>query len=409
MRIVLAPVGTRGDVEPMLALADALRARGHDCVLAAPQSFAPSAARASLPFVSLGEAFAVLERGERNEFRVVRAFLKTLPELYDGMQRATEGADVIVGAMMCLAGPSLARQRGIPWVYAGFSPHYLRSELMVPGGIPVRSLPRWALRAFNSVQHLVVPTLLRRWSQTEVRLGFGRPADLFGHMALRGELLLAYDEELLPTPTDAVGRLNQVGVMRRLDVGGPLEPALERFLDAGAPPVYIGFGSMTHRDPARLMREVLDGVKRAGTRAVVNAGWSGLNAPDLPPTVHLVTSAPHDLLFPRCLGVVHHGGAGTLHAAALAGVPQAIVHHWADQIHHGWRIEDLGLGPAPTTITRFSTRWLAETLRRFESDAPMRSRARAFGEKLRLRGGGATRAAAVVERAVAEYRGPPSR
>lgn len=400
MRIVLAPVGTRGDVEPLLALGDVLRARGHQCVLAAPRPFARTAEREGMEFVSLGPGFDEFARGEHNEFRVLRAFQRQLREQYDGLMTAADGAHAIVGAMLLLAGPSVARAHRIPWIYAGFSPHYLRSELTVPGGLPVRSLPRRVLRAFNRLQRHLIPLFMRPWIAEERRLGFGRPRDVWEHLALQGELLAGYDEELLATPRDATGRLNRVGVMRRAATGGRLDGALAAFLDAGPAPAYIGFGSMSHRDPPRLTRLLLDGVERAGVRAVVNAGWSGLATTRLPDRVFVATSAPHDELFPRCTGVVHHGGAGTLHAAALAGVPQAVVHHWADQIHHGWRIEDLGIGPPPTTITRLSVDWLAAALRRFGADSAMRTRAAELGARMRARTGGAERAADVVERAI---------
>ena len=400
MRIVLAPVGTRGDVEPLLALSDVLRERGHECVLAAPRSFAATAEREGLAFVSLGPGFEEFARGQHNEFQVLRAFQRRLRDQYDGLIAAAEGAHAIVGAMLLLAGPSVARRKRVPWIYAGFSPHYLRSELMVPGGLPVRSLPRWALRAFNRLQRHAVPLFMQPWVAEERRLGFERPIDVWEHMTNGAELLLGYDEALLPTPLDAEGRLHRVGVMRRAATGGTLDADLSAFLDAGPAPAYIGFGSMSHLDPRRLTRLVLDGVGRAGVRAVVNAGWSGLSEDRLSDRVRIVRSAPHDALFPRCMGVVHHGGAGTLHAAAIAGVPQAIVHHWADQIHHGWRVESMGLGPAPTMIGRLSATWLAAALCRFRDDAVMRVTAAELGTRMRQHVGGAERAADVVERAI---------
>ena len=400
MRIVLAPFGTRGDVEPLLALGDVLRTRGHSCVLAAPRNFAATAEREGLAFESLGPGFDESAHGVHNEFVVLRRFLRGLHEQYVGLLRASEGANAIVGAMLMLAGPSVARLRGIPWIYAGFSPRYLRSRLMVPGGIPVRTLPPWVLGAFNRMQDLVLPAAMRAWVVEERKLGFPTPSGVYAHLALQGELLLGWDEELLPTPTDATGRLNRVGVMRRGGTTEPLSAELAAFLDAGPAPLYLGFGSMSHRDPDALMRLLLGSVARTGVRAVINAGWSGLASATLPAGVIRVPHAPHDALLPRCAGVVHHGGAGTLHAAALAGVPQAVVHHWADQIHHGWTVEDLGVGPPPTTIRRLSPTWLDDTLRRLATDQVMRQRALALGARMRGRLGGAERAADVVERAV---------
>ncbi len=404
MHIVLAPVGTRGDVEPLLALSDTLRSRGHTCTLAAPRTFATVAEHEGLPFVSLGAGFDEFARGMHDETRVILAFRHTLRDQYDGLMRAAQGADAILGAMLCLAGPSVARVHRIPWLFAGFSPHYLRSRLQVPAGVPVRALPPWVLGALNVVQDLAVPIAMRPWIAEERRLGFPPPDGVWQHMALNGELLLGYDEELLPNPADATGRLNPIGVLRRNGASAPLDAELARFLEAGPPPVYLGFGSMSHNDPGALMSVLLGSVARTGARAVINAGWSGLAAEQLPSSVIVVPHAPHDALFPQCAGAVHHGGAGTLHAAALAGVPQAVVHHWADQIHHGWRVETLGIGPGPTTIRALNAEWLDATIRRFSSDAAMRERAAALGHRMRSRLGGAERAADLVERVVHAHR-----
>jgi UDP:flavonoid glycosyltransferase YjiC (YdhE family) len=400
MRVLLAPVGTRGDVEPMLALADALRARGHACTLAASAGFAETARAAGLPFASLGPGFDDIPPGVHNEFEVLRRFLRTLGAQYDALVPAAREADVVIGAMLALAGPSAARLAGVPWLYAGFSPHYLRSRELVPGGVPIRRLPRAVLGAFNVLQDLMLPLGMPAWVAEERKLGLPAPRGVYPHMAATAPLLLAYDEVLLPTPRDAQGTLHRVGVMRRDGAAEALAPEVEAFLDAGPPPVYVGFGSMRHEDALALGARVRASARRTGTRVVLAGGWSGLRPDAADASVLAIGGAPHDLLFPRCAGIVHHGGAGTLHAAALAGRPQAIVHHWADQIHHGWRTEALGIGVAPTMIRRLSDRWLDDALARLSRDGPLAERAAAFARTMGDPRAGARRAAAVVEAVV---------
>ncbi len=400
MRVLLAPVGTRGDVEPMLALADELTARGHACTLAASEGFRATAAREGLPFVSLGPGFDTVPAGMRNEVRVLQHFLRTLDAQYAGLVPAAREADVVVGAMLALAGPSAARLAGIPWVYAGFSPHYLRSRTLVPAGIPLRRLPRAVLGALNVAQDALLPLGMPAWVREEHKLGLPTPRGVYPHLAGEAPLLLGYDEALLPTPADAEGALHRVGVLRRTRVTPRLDAALEAFLTAGPPPVYVGFGSMRHDDAAALGARVAASARRTGTRVILNRGWSGLRAGAPTPELLAVEGAPHDALFPRCAGVVHHGGAGTLHAAALAGRPQAIVHHWADQIHHGWRTEALGIGLAPTTIGRLDDRWLDDALARLAGDGRLAERAAAFARTMGDPAAGARRAADVLERVV---------
>jgi len=114
---------------------------------------------------------------------------------------------------------------------------------------------------------------------------------------------------------------------------GPLPEKLEAFLDAGEPPVYVGFGSMTDPDPAAATRVVLEAVARAGVRAVLSRGWAGLGGVPLPSEVMEIGPVSHASLFARVAAVVHHGGAGTTTTAARAGAPQILVPHILDQFH----------------------------------------------------------------------------
>ena len=401
--IVLAPFGTRGDVEPLLALGTELQRRGHRCTLAAPANFAPNAADNAMPFFATGPDFLDFHRGTHSEWRVLAAMARAIPEQFQGVMAASEGADAIVGSMLSFAAPSIARVRDIPYIYAVLSPLYLRADTTVVPGAPVRWLPRIAVRMAYWVQDAL--TVFALSLQAEQRkLGLPAVRNGYAHLANSGELLLAYDEALLPTPGGVGGSPHHVGLMRRDSATDALPDTVRAFLDAGQPPVYIGFGSMSHADPARITRLLLDAIRRSGVRAVIAAGWSELKATDMPPNVLLLAQAPHDLLFPKCAAVVHHGGAGTLSAAAWAGVPQAVVWHWGDQYHHGWRVNELGVGPPPLAIRKLRADRLAAIIRRLVDDDAARTNAAALGAAMRSHAGGAARAADVVEQAIAARR-----
>jgi sterol 3beta-glucosyltransferase len=171
-----------------------------------------------------------------------------------------------------------------------------------------------------------------------------------------------------------------------LDDGAGLDPELDAFLTEGEPPVYLGFGSMKTRHPERLARLLADAASGAGRRALIAGGWAGLAAKDLPPGCRIISSAPHHALFPRVAAVVHHGGAGTTGAAARAGVPQVVVPHFGDQFYWGFRVEALGVGPAPLSRLRLSAKKLSAAIRAALS-AECVARARALGERVRARDG----------------------
>jgi len=153
----------------------------------------------------------------------------------------------------------------------------------------------------------------------------------------------------------------QVGYLF-LDDPKPLDPALEAWLEAGEPPVYVGFGSMSIADTARVCTEVIAAIRRTGRRGLVGAGWAGLGAKGVPTDWRVVTDAPHARLFPRCAAIVHHGGSGTTASALRAGTPQVLVPHVLDQFYFAHRLRVLGLAPAPLPVARLGAGRLARAI-----------------------------------------------
>src|SRR5690606_35862025 len=146
-------------------------------------------------------------------------------------------------------------------------------------------------------------------------------------------------------------------------------PALEAFLDAGEPPVYIGFGSMAGRDPEAMTALVVEALALCGRRGLLLTGWGGLHAGAVPESIFVLDAAPHSWLFPRMAAVVHHGGAGTTAEGLRAGVPAVVVPFLFDQPFWGARIEALGVGPAPIPRKQLTAARLAGAIHRAVSDA----------------------------------------
>lgn len=395
MRVLLAPAGSRGDLQPFITLGTALLREGVTPVLCGTERFRAEAEARGIEFVAYrfdAEA-AMRERAEASVAGRL-ASMAMLNELlrrsvachFDTLLRASEGAELVVGAGLQVAGDAIASFRGVPYVCIAYCPAAIPSGTHAPMTFPVTSLPRplvplaWRATAFSFRRLLAKAIDARR-----AGLGLSPMQDIL-ETYISQRPILATDPELGEAPRDPVGApVTQLGYMHRTDGGAELPHEVEQFLASGPPPVYLGFGSMVDPDPVRTARLVVDAVTRAGCRAIVARGWAGLDAPDPPPHVLFTGELPHGALFPRCAMVVHHGGAGTTAASARAGVPQLLVPHLSDQFFWADQIAARGLGPAGIPRSRLAARSLARALRTTLDDRPMARRASRLGEALRQR------------------------
>jgi UDP:flavonoid glycosyltransferase YjiC (YdhE family) len=163
---------------------------------------------------------------------------------------------------------------------------------------------------------------------------------------------------------------------------------LERFLESGDRPVFIGFGSPLDPDSARTVGIIRDAVKSAGVRAVIPSTWAETE-PDSSPdkNIFFCRRVPYTAVFPRMAGVIHHGGAGTLYTAAWAGAPQMGIPHFMDEYYLADRIFTLGLGPAPIRKNRLNARNLAKALTEMVHEKRFSQNAAVLGKKLAARNG----------------------
>ncbi|SEL01808.1 glycosyltransferase [Nonomuraea pusilla] len=354
MRPLLITVGSRGDVQPYLALALGLRAAGHRPVLAAPRRFEPLATGHGVEFVPLSDELlraqdAAKGQGVRAAVAGARAVKPMLRRLLDDEAALADGpADVVVYHPKSLGGPYVAEKLGVPAVAGLLLPLYLPTAAFPSPILPFR-VPRALNRASWRVTSAVEAPyrgMVRAWRAEALRLegGFRPLADLVEE----GPVLSAWSPLLLPAPDDWPERARPLGFWTMPAPGGWTPPErLARFLEEGEPPVYVGFGSSVGRDPERLTAAVLEAVRLAGRRAVLATGWGALRPGTLGDDVLAIEEAPHDWLLPRVAVAVHHGGAGTVAAALRAGVPQVVRPFLGDQPFWADRLHRAGVASAP--------------------------------------------------------------
>lgn len=356
MRALLVTYGSRGDAEPMAGLALALREAGADVRVCAPPDFAALFESVGVPMTAIGESVRAMVKEsvtgtaplppESLPQRAARVFAAT----YESAVAVAEECDVVVatGLMPAAAGArSVAEKLGLPYVFVACFPTYLPSPHHPPLEWPGRPLPPdvtdnrvlWDLNA----EHM--NALFGEAVNTQ-RAAVGLPpVDHVREHVFTDRPWLAADPVLGPWPEPADLAVVQSGMWSRPDER-PLPAEVEMFLDAGAPPVYVGFGSMPVRDPEGVARAAVEAVRARGHRVLVGRGWADLALTDDRGDCLAVGEVNQQALFRRVAAVVHHGGAGTTTTAARAGAPQVVVPQMADQPYWAGRVADLGIGAA---------------------------------------------------------------
>lgn len=418
MQILVAAIGTRGDVQPLLALAKGLSAAGHSVRVATTAEFAALTQAHGLDYVAVSGSPSELMQGadlqaalggNGNPLVMLRGIVAAVgPMMINGMRElldAAQGADLIIASLVSsFPAFSVAEKLGIPCVEGQVLPARPTRAFLSPilgldlrlGGA-VNWLSNWAL--LQTGWALFQPMINRARQEAlslppePLRQTFAR------HDYARIPILYGYSPSVLPRPDDWPDWHHVCGYwfLAREDDWQPPDD-LRDFLAAGPPPVYVGFGSMTGRDPERITAIVLAALHQTGQRGVLSTGWGGVTSPALlaevsgtaenfMDNIYVLASAPHDWLFPRMAAVVHHGGAGTTAAGLRAGVPSILVPFTSDQPFWGWRVAQLGVGPTPIPHQTLTGERLAYALRVAADHQPMRQRAADLGARLRQEDG----------------------
>jgi vancomycin aglycone glucosyltransferase len=403
MRLLFSTIGSRGDVQPVVALASHLKALGHEVRVCVPPDFREWIENLGIPVTPIGpevRRFAASRPAAAQPQKPLTVEQRrqmaeaTVATQFDTLTSAAQDCDVIVAATaLQVAARSVAEKRGISYVFAAYAPVVLPSPHHAPPPLP--PLPGQAPPTTNDNSEL--------WAQDAARfndlfgaavnarrasLGLAEISDVRSHM-LTDQPWLAADATLGPWSDLADSRVFQTGAWILPDER-PLSPDLDRFLESGDPPIYFGFGST--RAPEAAGPVILQAARALGRRAIVSRGWFDDSLVENERDCLSIGEVNMHALLPRVAAVVHHGGAGTTTAAALAGAPQVVIPNHYDQHYWAQRVHTLGIGTAhaagaPTRDSLASA--LAQSLRpqvaaraRYVAGAVRRDGTRIAAEKL---------------------------
>lgn len=379
-------MGTRGDMQPYVALGKGLQARGHEVLLAGPDNFSSWVEGHGLLFHALGvdmEAFIQSPEVRRamsgRWLELAKIWNRTILPLMRAMLTATweagRKADVLIFHPKVSGAVDVAEATGATAICASPIPLFPTGDF--PLVVSTRNYGRWINRATYIAFTLARAPYLRmfnRWRAETLGLGRGPVfTPMGGGVRTR---LCAVSPSVIPRPADWGEGEHMTGYwFLEDDSDWRPDPSLAEFLEAGEPPVYIGFGSMTYKDPRALAREIVEGVRQAGVRAIVATGWGGLEEIDVPDSILQIEGAPHGWLFPRVSAVVHHGGAGTTAAGLRAGRPTLVCPLTVDQPFWANRVWTQGCGPKPRPLRRLSADDFALGLKDLVGNPSYRARA----------------------------------
>ena len=403
MRIVIIAPGTRGDVQPYIALGKGLQSAGHYIRLVSHSNFESLVASYGLEFWSFGnDVKDAVENSDMQALTEKGNFLLLLAKMAKEAQRealrfaeggllAAQGMEIVLSGLGGLfIGIAIAEKLDIPLVQAyvvPFSPTREMSSVLTPKLSPV----------FNQISHQLTRQLMWQGFRSADTIARKKvlnipAAPLLGPYDSKSThnmpILYGFSPSVIPAPSDWDDQTHITGFWF-VDEADDWQPpaALLDFLQAGPAPIYIGFGSMSSRAPEQTADLIIQALKLTNQRAILLSGWGGLQKANIPDSIFMIDAIPHSWLFPRVSAVVHHGGASTTAAGLKAGVPAVIIPFFGDQPFWGQRIADLGVGSKPIPRKQLTAERLANAIQEVVTNEGIRQRAAKLGKQIQTENG----------------------
>lgn len=417
MHITILTIGSRGDVQPFLALGVGLQQAEYQVRLATHANFETMIRDRGLEFAALEgnpQEFIQSEAGQammktRNPIEFNRRFRAVLDPIMDSAQidswNACRGTDAIVVGGIAFWGVDIAERLNVPCCFAALQP-VAPTKAFPPTTVPPETdrfgglYNRLAYEVVNRLLWQLFRPAINQFRQSVLNLPPARETLLWRMRQRKIPLLSAVSPSVVPVPPDWTELDYMTGywfLHRPADFQPPAD--LVKFLASGAPPVYIGFGSMGGEEADRPTQIAIAALEKTGQRGILLTGWSGSDALPLPDTVFKIDSIPHDWLFPQMACIVHHGGAGTSAATFRSGVPGITIPFLADQPFWGYRAHKLGVSPGAIDRENLSVENLTAAISKAISNAQMRDRAAQLGKQIQLEKG-VDRAIQIIEKTI---------
>ncbi|KAI8894409.1 hypothetical protein BC833DRAFT_605042 [Globomyces pollinis-pini] len=401
MHITCLTIGTRGDVQPYIALCKGLMADGHTCRIATHAEYQSWIESFGIEFREVkGNPAELMQLCVENGMFTVSFMREALgkfsgwfDELLISCHQSCQGTDLIIESPSAFGGVHVAEKLNIPF-FSSMPMLWTRTKMYPhPMGMAEKNMGG----TFNYMSHVLFEQVL--WKATLPHINKWRAESLdlppvsYALEQKTTPYIYSFSPTIVPPPNDWSDWVHVCGYWFLDNPDGdkwqPPE-SLSKFLKDGPPPVYIGFGSIIVPDPDEMTRIIIEAVVKSGVRVILAKGWSGRSQTEpatvftYPPCIYPLSSVPHDWLFPQLAGVVHHGGAGSSAAGFRAGVPTIIRPFFGDQFFWGERVIDLGIG---LVLRKLTVEGLSNALISITTDTKMKEQARKVGMAIRNENG----------------------
>jgi sterol 3beta-glucosyltransferase len=399
-RITILTIGSRGDVEPLIALAKGLVRSGHKVRLATHEIFRHFVESNQLEFFALEgdpqkffrmrEGEELLDSGQSTKMmtRISTALNPLIEKMAIQSKAACQDTDIILSTLQVPVGWHTAQALKLPCILIGFVPLSHTHAFPMPF-LRNKSLGRtlnWA--SYTFFQQIAWATMRSAVNKARIEILDLPPCPIWGFYKQvekqQVPIYYACSPSVAPNAPDWPSWVQYTGYWFSNDNNDwTASTALDNFLNAGSPPIYFGLGSMSGKKAEAVFRNTLEAINRSGVRAIVAGGWNNETSFIQSENLFYLREAPHSWLLPRVSLAIHHGGAGTTAAALRAGIPSIFLPFFGDQPWWANRVSELGAGLSPVKTDRLDIEVLANSIQISLKDCGLRERAQIISSKIK--------------------------
>jgi UDP:flavonoid glycosyltransferase YjiC (YdhE family) len=393
MKYLLNSQGTVGDVRPVIALGAAMQNAGYDVIIGAPPNSSDLVLKYKLPFRPIGidlqkylnEQMHNLQGNPIKYMSSLKNIMLTpFSKQFDDLLQSAADCDYIISCGVDFSGYSIGEYYKIPWRFVTHVPLGFQSKFHPPPMVKNQNMPHWLNQISwysNNITFGLIESVINKLRK---KVGMGKITTFSKKFLNRS--IVAADSLIMPMPTDVKDDYTQTGYFF-LNDNDDLDNELEQFINDGSPPIYIGFGSMIDTNPLKTSGIIKDLIQSDKYRFIISKGYAKLTPNENHRNTYFIDYVPHAKLFPKMAIIIHHGGAGTIHTAARAGVPQIVVPHIGDQYYSANRVFKLNLGSKPIYRSHLSSKKLITVIDEIMSNKELQNNAKTFSEHLKNQNG----------------------